>query len=194
LYSSSSIGWPGTQYAQFLHAITELPSQPCLCLLLILIIILGCFLFSSFIRKSASSFFAAYDALCEEGTATPVCKTLDEIADIAVPGCHLTDFLNQTGSFCHDHVLLANAVSVGNRHLFNFVIGSKDHVKVQGEILEGLVARIVPRQSLVQMEEVLKNFPQAPFDAGKVMELKLYALLSLFNQYKSFFYIFTICW
>lgn len=80
-------------------------------------------------RKSASSFFAAYDALCEEGTATPVCKTLDEIADIAVPG-------------------------------------SKDHVKVQGEILEGLVARIVPRQSLVQMEEVLKNFPQAPFDAG----------------------------
>jgi hypothetical protein len=71
--------------------------------------------------------------------------------------------------------------------LFNFVIGSKDHVKVQGEILEGLVARIVPRQSLVQMEEVLKNFPQTPFDAGKVMELKLYALLSLFNQYKSFF-------
>ncbi|PWZ13113.1 tRNA ligase 1 [Zea mays] len=80
------------------------------------------------LTKSASSFFA-YDALCEEGTATPVCKTLDEIADIAVPG-------------------------------------SKDHVKVQGEILEGLVARIVPRQSLVQMEEVLKNFPQAPFDAG----------------------------
>ncbi|CAN6197163.1 unnamed protein product, partial [Urochloa humidicola] len=37
-------------------------------------------------RKSATSFFAAYDALCEEGTATPVCKALDEIADISVPG------------------------------------------------------------------------------------------------------------
>ncbi|KAG0542028.1 hypothetical protein BDA96_02G067700 [Sorghum bicolor] len=80
-------------------------------------------------RKSATSFFAAYDALCEEGTATPVCKALDEIADIAVPG-------------------------------------SKDHVKVQGEILEGLVARIVPRQSSAQMEEVLKTFPQAPLDGG----------------------------
>ncbi|XP_066389639.1 tRNA ligase 1-like [Miscanthus floridulus] len=80
-------------------------------------------------RKSATSFFAAYDALCEEGTATPVCKALDEIADIAVPG-------------------------------------SKDHVEVQGEILEGLVARIVPCQSSGQMEEVLKNFPQAPLDGG----------------------------
>ena len=40
----------------------------------------------SFTRKSASSFFAAYDALCEEGTATSVCKALDEIADVAVPG------------------------------------------------------------------------------------------------------------
>ncbi|KAK8459100.1 hypothetical protein SEVIR_2G072500v4 [Setaria viridis] len=78
-------------------------------------------------RKSASSFFAAYDALCEEGTATPVCKALDEIADISAPG-------------------------------------SKDHVKVQGEILEGLVARIVTRESSAQMEEVLRNFPQPPID------------------------------
>ncbi|KAL6598643.1 hypothetical protein ACP70R_046342 [Stipagrostis hirtigluma subsp. patula] len=78
-------------------------------------------------RKSAASFFAAYDALCEEGTATPVCKALDEIADIAVPG-------------------------------------SKDHVKVQGEILEGLVARVVSRESSAQMEEVLRNFPQPPLD------------------------------
>ena len=46
---------------------------------------------------------------------------------------------------------------------------------MQGEILEGLVARIVPRQSSGQMEEVLKNFPQAPLDGGKVLELKLYA-------------------
>uniref|UniRef100_A0A0E0HXR8 tRNA ligase phosphodiesterase domain-containing protein n=4 Tax=Oryza TaxID=4527 RepID=A0A0E0HXR8_ORYNI len=78
-------------------------------------------------RKSASSFFAAYDALCEEGTATSVCKALDEIADVAVPG-------------------------------------SKDHVKVQGEILEGLVARIVSRESSVQIEEVLRNYPLPPLD------------------------------
>ncbi|XP_047079068.1 tRNA ligase 1-like [Lolium rigidum] len=78
-------------------------------------------------RKSATSFFAAYDALCEEGTATPVCKALDEIADISVPG-------------------------------------SKDHVIVQGEMLEGLVARIVSRESSVQMEEVLRNFSQPPLD------------------------------
>ncbi|KAM3383803.1 hypothetical protein ACQJBY_008452 [Aegilops geniculata] len=80
-------------------------------------------------RKSATSFFAAYDALCEEGTATPVCKALDEIADISVPG-------------------------------------SKDHVMVQGEILEGLVARIVSRESSVQMEEVLRNFPIPSLDGG----------------------------
>ncbi|XP_051206911.1 tRNA ligase 1 [Lolium perenne] len=81
-------------------------------------------------RESATSFFAAYDALCEEGTATPVCNTLDEIADISVPG-------------------------------------SKDHVMVQGEILEGLVARVVSRESSVQMEEVLKNFPQPSLDGGR---------------------------
>lgn len=33
-----------------------------------------------------TSFFAAYDALCEEGTAVPVCKALDEVADVSVPG------------------------------------------------------------------------------------------------------------
>uniref|UniRef100_M8ASH2 tRNA ligase phosphodiesterase domain-containing protein n=1 Tax=Aegilops tauschii TaxID=37682 RepID=M8ASH2_AEGTA len=42
--------------------------------------------------------------------------------------------------------------------------GSKDHVMVQGEILEGLVARIVSRESLVQMEQVLKNFSHPPLD------------------------------
>ncbi|KAH7661894.1 tRNA ligase phosphodiesterase domain-containing protein [Dioscorea alata] len=78
-------------------------------------------------RKSATSFFAAYDALCEEGTATPVCKALDEVADISVPG-------------------------------------SKDHIKVQGEILEGLVARIVSRDSSNHMGEVLREFPPPPMD------------------------------
>lgn len=37
-------------------------------------------------RKSVTSFFAAYDALCEEGTATTVCEALSEVADISVPG------------------------------------------------------------------------------------------------------------
>lgn len=78
-------------------------------------------------RKSATSFFAAYDALCEEGTATSVCKALDEIADISVPG-------------------------------------SKDHVKAQGEILEGLVARLVSHDSSNHLQETLKEFPPPPAD------------------------------
>lgn len=80
-------------------------------------------------RKSASSFFAAYDALCEEGTATSVCKTLDEIADVSVPG-------------------------------------SKDHVKAQGEILEGLVARLVNHESSKQIEKILTEFPPPPADGA----------------------------
>ncbi|KAI3893597.1 hypothetical protein MKW92_052267 [Papaver armeniacum] len=73
-------------------------------------------------RKSVSSFFAAFDALCEEGTARTVCKALDEVADISVPA-------------------------------------PKDHIQVQGEILEGLVARIVSHESSKHMEKVLKEFP-----------------------------------
>ncbi|XP_051134259.1 tRNA ligase 1 [Andrographis paniculata] len=76
-------------------------------------------------RKSVASFFAAYDALCEEGTATPVCQALDEVADISVPG-------------------------------------SIDHVKKQGEILEGLVARIVSCKSSQHMEKVLQEYPPLP--------------------------------
>ncbi|KAG9443459.1 hypothetical protein H6P81_014799 [Aristolochia fimbriata] len=78
-------------------------------------------------RKSVMSFFAAYDALCEEGTATPVCRALDKVADISVPG-------------------------------------SIDHVKVQGEILEGLVARIVSHESMKHMQKVLKEIPPPPLD------------------------------
>ena len=40
-------------------------------------------------RRSAISFFTAYDALCEDGTATPVSTVLDEIADVSVPGGYL---------------------------------------------------------------------------------------------------------
>uniref|UniRef100_A0A1D1ZEG4 Glutamate-ammonia-ligase adenylyltransferase n=2 Tax=Anthurium amnicola TaxID=1678845 RepID=A0A1D1ZEG4_9ARAE len=78
-------------------------------------------------RKSAASFFATYDALCEEGTATPVCKALDEVADISIPG-------------------------------------SKDHIKVQGEILEGLVARIVSPDSSKHLENVLREYPPPPLE------------------------------
>ncbi|KAL8553570.1 hypothetical protein ACS0TY_002035 [Phlomoides rotata] len=80
-------------------------------------------------RKSVTSFFAAYDALCEEGTATPVCKALDEVSDISVPG-------------------------------------SKDHIRVQGEILEGLVARIVSRKSSEHMEQVLRDYPPPPVEGA----------------------------
>ncbi|KAK1264852.1 hypothetical protein QJS04_geneDACA010576 [Acorus gramineus] len=44
--------------------------------------------------------------------------------------------------------------------------GSKDHVKVQGEILEGLVARIVNRESSKHMEKVLNEFQPPPLDGG----------------------------
>ncbi|CAH9130263.1 unnamed protein product [Cuscuta epithymum] len=84
-------------------------------------------------RKSVTSFFAAYDALCEEGTATSVCNALDEVADISIPG-------------------------------------SKDHMKVQGEILEGLVARIVSRESSEHLEQVLRDFPLPPVE-GAVQDL-----------------------
>jgi hypothetical protein len=38
---------------------------------------------------------------------------------------------------------------------------------VQGEILEGLVARIVSHQSSDQMKEVLRSLSQAPLHGGK---------------------------
>ncbi|KAJ6750076.1 hypothetical protein OIU85_000682 [Salix viminalis] len=80
-------------------------------------------------RRSVTSFFAAYDALCEEGLATTVCRALDEVADISVPG-------------------------------------SNDHIKVQGEILEGLVARIVSHESSKHIEEVLRKYPPPPVEGA----------------------------
>lgn len=44
--------------------------------------------------------------------------------------------------------------------------GSKDHIKVQGEILEGLVARMVSHESTKHMEKVLSEFPPPPVDGG----------------------------
>ncbi|PRQ36277.1 putative 2',3'-cyclic-nucleotide 3'-phosphodiesterase [Rosa chinensis] len=80
-------------------------------------------------RKAVTSFFAAFDALSEEGTATSVCRALDEVADISIPG-------------------------------------SKDHIKVQGEILEGIVARVVSHESSKHMEKVLKDFPPPPMEGA----------------------------
>ncbi|XP_021734193.1 tRNA ligase 1-like [Chenopodium quinoa] len=82
-------------------------------------------------RKSVTSFFAAFDALCEEGTATSVCKALDEVADISIPG-------------------------------------TKDHTEVQGEILEGLVARIVSPDSSKHLHEVLRDCPPPPVEGAKL--------------------------
>jgi hypothetical protein len=38
---------------------------------------------------------------------------------------------------------------------------------VQGEILEGLVARIVSHQSSDEMKEVLRSLSETPFHGGK---------------------------
>lgn len=81
-------------------------------------------LFSS--RKSAASFFTAFDALCEEGTASSVSNIMDQIADISVPA-------------------------------------TKSHMEVQGEILEGLVARIVSPHSTERLRNVLQEFPPVEF-------------------------------
>lgn len=37
---------------------------------------------------------------------------------------------------------------------------------VQGEILEGLVARIVSRESLEHIEQVLRDYPPPPVEGG----------------------------
>lgn len=39
---------------------------------------------------------------------------------------------------------------------------TRSHEDIQGEILEGLVARIVTPQSLTKLEEVLEQFPRPP--------------------------------
>lgn len=48
--------------------------------------------------------------------------------------------------------------------------GSKDHVKAQGEILEGLVARLVNQDSSNHIEKILKEFPPPPADGGMLID------------------------
>ena len=49
---------------------------------------------------------------------------------------------------------------------WNCYTGSKDHIKVQGEILEGLVARMVSHESSKHMQKVLEEFPALPDNEG----------------------------
>ena len=43
--------------------------------------------------------------------------------------------------------------------MFDFPAATKSHTEVQGEILEGLVVRIVSTSSVKRLKEVLKDFP-----------------------------------
>ncbi|KAG0576428.1 hypothetical protein KC19_5G079000 [Ceratodon purpureus] len=76
-------------------------------------------------KASVTSFFTAYDALCEEGLAGTVTNVLNDIADTHLPA-------------------------------------TKRHEDIQGEILEGLVARIVTPESLTILKEVLVQYPPPP--------------------------------
>lgn len=76
-------------------------------------------------KRSVTSFFTAYDALCEEGLAGTVTNVLNDISDTHLPA-------------------------------------TKRHEDVQGEILEGLVARIVTPESLTILNEVLVQYPPPP--------------------------------
>lgn len=52
---------------------------------------------------------------------------------------------------------------------FSLSAGSKDHVEVQGEILEGLVARMVSHESSKHMEQVLRDYPPPPLNGGELI-------------------------
>lgn len=75
--------------------------------------------------------------------------------------------------------------------------GSIDHIKVQGEILEGLVARIVGHESSKHMEEVLREYPPPPVEGGMMLclvycvHISFYFLWS-FGDSKSSFDLLTV--
>lgn len=52
---------------------------------------------------------------------------------------------------------------------FYLFTGSKDHIQVQGKILEGLVARIVSHECSQHMEEVLRDYPPPPVEGGTLV-------------------------
>lgn len=60
----------------------------------------------------------------------------------------------------------------GLRNVVSYA-GSKDHTEVQGEILEGLVARIVSHESSNHMEGVLRDFPSPLVEGGMLVFLQV---------------------
>ena len=50
-------------------------------------------------------------------------------------------------------------------------------MKEQGEILEGIVARIVSHESSKHMVEVLKDFPPPPMEGGMMVHSVIYDVL-----------------
>lgn len=70
-------------------------------------------------------------------------------------------------SKCHPKLnfkwhLLHNALIVLLKLPVLLIKATRSHEDIQGEILEGLVARIVTPQSLTKLEEVLEQFPRPP--------------------------------
>lgn len=52
---------------------------------------------------------------------------------------------------------------------------------MQGEILEGLVARIVKRESSEHMERVLREWPPPPLEGGKLIISYMVLLNTLYR-------------
>lgn len=75
---------------------------------------------------------------------------------------------------------------------WNLCAGSKDHIKVQGEILEGLVARMVSHESSKHMQKVLEEFPAVPDNEGGMVLLPLFLFFDAFPL-ATFIYCFIPC-
>lgn len=58
---------------------------------------------------------------------------------------------------------------------------------MQGEILEGLVARVVSRESSEHMEQVLRDYPVPPLEEGNLILFNFcfHLQVSFFHQYAS---------
>lgn len=72
--------------------------------------------------------------------------------------------------------------------------GSKDHVKEQGEILEGIVARIVSQESSKHMEKVLNDFPPPPMDGGMMFHSFVFSFFWIIDHINvDFFLLVLLC-
>lgn len=63
-------------------------------------------------------------------------------------------------------ILVSRGICEVSNSIVILYAGSKEHVREQGEILEGIVARIVSQESSKHMEKVLNDFPPPPMDGG----------------------------